>query len=80
MAAKECCYCEEDGNSFKGAEETTLLCQQPTPCSRRMHPKCYIIAHTTRNLVCNITDIKTIRCKTHDQDVRKHTTRCSRLE
>ena len=35
-------------------------------------PKCYTIAHMTRNIVCNTDDVKTIRCKAHDPDVTKH--------
>ena len=72
MASSQCCYCLEYGNFFTPLGDKTLVCQLPGPCSNRMHLKCFTIANTTRNIVCNTNDVKTIRSKTHDTEVRKH--------
>ena len=72
MASFQCCYCVEYGNYFTPLGDKTLVCQLAGPCSNRMHLKCFTIAHTTRNIVCNTNDVKTIRCKIHDTEVRKH--------
>ena len=72
MALSQCCYCLEYGNFFTPVGDKRLLCQQPSHCVPKMHRKCYTIAHTTRNIVCNTNDVPTIRCKAHDTDVRKH--------
>ena len=59
-----CCYCTETNNSLVlFREAATIKCKT---CHAIMHTKCYIAAHTSRNLVCDPADADTVKCLTHD--------------
>ena len=59
-----CCYCAETNNSLVLLEEAaTVECKI---CKHCMHTKCYVVAHTSRTLVCNPADADAVKCLTHD--------------
>ena len=65
-----CCYCAETNNSLVLLEEAaTVECKT---CKLKMHTKCYIVAHTSRTLVCNPADAEAVRCATHDTALTAH--------
>ena len=65
-----CCYCAETNNSLVLLEEAaTVECKT---CKLKMHTKCYIVAHTSRILVCNPADAEAVRCATHDTALTAH--------
>ena len=65
-----CCYCAETNNSLVLLEEAaTVECKI---CKLKMHTKCYIVAHTSRTLVCNPADAEAVRCATHDTALTAH--------
>ena len=58
-----CCYCDETNNSLVRLEDAaTVKCKT---CPLIMHTKCYVAAHTSRNLVCDPADADAVKCLTH---------------
>ena len=65
-----CCYCDETNNSLVRLEDAaTVKCKT---CPLIMHTKCYVAAHTSRNLVCDPADADAVKCLTHDTTRWEH--------
>ena len=68
-AAVRCCYCDDYTSST--LDLAAIKCTQPE-CIATMHARCVIIAHTKRNIVCNLADPAAQTCKVHNDDPQKH--------
>ena len=58
-----CCYCDANNSLVLLEDAATVECKT---CRVKMHTKCYIVAHTSRTLVCNPADDDAVKCLTHD--------------
>ena len=68
-----CCYYDDYASLTPDLAAADIKCTQPE-CIATMHARCVRIAHTKRNIVCNLADPAAQTCKVHNDRIRKSTT------